>query len=136
MSTTRIAGDWSLYINSISHTDKTLKLGRPVEAALTVLVANRAVVEAEFTLNSKTVAVKGRVRPGTPSVLTLDECDKDGTLVEDGLEMILYVPPWRPNIDYDFDILTGTMVIGQRSFVGDEAMQQRVLVLTGLQGSE
>lgn len=136
MSTTRIAGEWNLYINTISHTDKSLALDTPVAATLTVLVANRAVVEAEFRLNDKTVMVKGRVRPGTPSVLTLEECDADGTLVDDGLETILYVPPWRPNIDYDFDILTGTMVIGKGSAVAEDNLKQRVMVLSGLQAAE
>jgi hypothetical protein len=136
VSTTRIAGEWNLYINTISHTDKSLALDTPVAASLTVLVANRAVVEAEFMLNGTTVMVKGRVRPGTPSVLTLEECDSDGTLVDDGLETILYVPPWRPNIDYDFDILTGTIVIGKGSAIAEDNLKQRVMVLTGLQGAE
>jgi hypothetical protein len=136
VSTTRIAGEWNIYINAISHADKSLALDKPITASLIVLVANRAVVEAELTLNGKTILVKGRIRPGTPSVLTLEEFDTEGGLVDDGLETILYVPPWRPNIDYDFDILTGTMVIGRGSAVVGDDLKQRVMVITGLQGAE
>lgn len=133
MSTTRIAGEWKLYVTTISHGDGELALGSQIEASLTVLVANRAVVEAEFTLDGSTVLVKGRVRPGTPSVLTLEECDADGNTVSEGLETILYVPPWRPNIDYDFDILTGTIVLGANSALGSADLKDRVMMLSGLQ---
>lgn len=133
MSTTRIAGDWALFITAIKHDDKTLTLDSQVEAKLTVLIANRATVEAELTINDQTVPVKGRVRPGTPSVLTLEECDKDGTVVVEGFETILYVPPWRPNIDYDFDILTGTVVFGAKSAFESKDLKDRVMMLTGLQ---
>ncbi|WP_432768737.1 MAG: hypothetical protein HEQ22_15450 [Sphingopyxis sp.] len=80
--------------------------------------------------------MKGSTRPGTPSVITFDECDADGNPIDDGFEAILYVPPWRPNIDYDFDILCGTAVIGEKSVLGDDSTRSRVLAVTGLQTAE
>ena len=136
MSTTRIAGEWKLYLSTITSAPGAPSLDAPSDYTLHVLVANRAGVEARLFFAGKEIVVKGRVKPGTPSVVTFDECGADGNPVDDGFEAILYVPPWRPNIDYDFDILCGTAVIGENSALGDDRTRSRVLAVTGLQADE
>ena len=136
MSTTRIAGEWKLYLSTIDSASGTPNLDTPADSTLIVLVANRAGIEARLLFGDKEIVVKGRIKPGTPSVITFDECNAEGNPVDDGFEAILYVPPWRPNIDYDFDILCGTAVIGENSVLGDDGTRSRVLSVTGLQTAE
>ena len=135
MSTTRIAGRWKLYLSTIDDGEHGPHLERASDAMLDVTVANRAGIEATLSLGGAAVPVRGRVKPGTPSVVTLEECGADGAVLDDGFEAILYVPPWRPNIDYDFDIVCGTAVIGARSALGGEGARGRVLAVTGLQAA-
>jgi hypothetical protein len=136
MSTTRLAGNWRLYFASVETAAEGLSVSAPTSADLAVEVANRAGVEARVTLAGSEIRVRGRIRPGTPSVITLDEVGSNDEPVDNGFEAILYVPPWRPNIDYDYDILCGTAVIGAASAIGGESLRDRVLTVTGLQAIE
>lgn len=136
MSTTRIAGRWKLYLSTIGAGEHGPHLDRASDAELDVTVANRAGIEATLSFAGAAVPVRGRVKPGTPSVVTLEECGGDGAPLDDGFEAILYVPPWRPNIDYDVDIVCGTAVIGGGSKLGGQAVRSRVLAVTGLQAAE
>ncbi|QNE07149.1 hypothetical protein [Croceicoccus marinus] len=136
MSTTRLTGEWQLYFAGIEPGPEKLAPIPSFSATLAVAAANRAGIEAKLKLAGEEVLVKGRIRPGTPSVISLDECDNDGKQVDDGVEAILYVPPWRPNIDYDFDILCGTAVIGANSGLTASDNRERVLTVTGLQAFE
>src|SRR4051812_41316435 len=131
MSTTRIAGEWQLYLSTVTASQSGL-IPEPLDPArLAVRIANRAGLEASIRFGGKDIEIRGRVKPGTPSVVTLEEVTPDGGAVEDGLEAILYVPPWRPNIDYDFDVVCGTLVVGEGSAISDKAVREKLVLVTG-----
>jgi hypothetical protein len=69
-----------------------------------------------FRVNRKigylALALKGHVKPGAPAVVTLSEVLHTIKKDADGLEAILYIPPWWPNLEYDYDLISGTLVVG------------------------
>jgi hypothetical protein len=96
-------------------------------------MANRAGLEGELRFDKASVTVRGKVKPGSPAVVTLSESENDGKAVVDGLEAILYIPPWWPNIDYSYDFITGTLVIGTGSAIAGEKFGGDLIAVLGVQ---
>src|SRR5262245_13846723 len=121
MAAIRIRGTWRLSL-SIYEGARRLKQRMLGEAELDIRSATRAGLAGEFRSSGKCALVKGRVRPGNPAIVTLAEVSADGDAVEGGLEAILYIPPWWPNVDYTYDFITGTLVVGVSSAIGDKRL--------------
>ncbi|WP_157195746.1 hypothetical protein [Bradyrhizobium sp. YR681] len=103
------------------------------EAQLDIRKADRAGLSGEVRFGRKKIPVKGRVKPGSPAVVTLLETKADGEAVADGLEAILYIPPWWPTVDYEYDLVFGTMVVGNGSSYGKKELKSKLIAITGVQ---
>jgi hypothetical protein len=131
MAAIRIRGTWRL---TLSHYEgDALGLELLGQAVLEVTSATRAGVEGELILSQKRVPVHGKVKPGSPAVVTLHEVSTSGGAVKDGLEAVLYIPPWWPNIDYSYDYITGTMTIGSHSMVATKKSSGFLISVSGVQ---
>jgi hypothetical protein len=75
--------------------------------------------------------VVGRVKPGNPGIVILNEC-KGTELLKDGLELLLYIPPFWPSIDYTFDAVVGIMTISAKSMIRNESLHGKPFSLTGV----
>ncbi|MFZ2029418.1 MAG: hypothetical protein WAU68_03840 [Vitreimonas sp.] len=102
-------------------------------AVLNITTATRAAVSGELKIGQRRAALRGKIKPGNPSVLTLTEVAARGHEVSDGLHAILYLPPWWPNVDYDYDLITGTLVIGEQSALAAKKLQTKLVTVTGAQ---
>jgi len=96
-------------------------------AGLTVSTATRAGVVGQFQMNGKKAKVTGRVKPGSPSIVTLHE---DG--VRDGVEAILYIPPFFPTIDYKYDLIVVLLRVGDDSVLKNEEDRGKPLSVVGV----
>jgi hypothetical protein len=127
MAAIRIRGTWILTLGT--HENKNTNKPRSLGAAqLKVLSANRAGLTGELEIAGQKMAIKGRVKPGSPAVVTFQE---DG--VADGLQAILYIPPWWPNVDYQYDFITGTLVVGEASALSSKDLRDCLVSVTGVQ---
>jgi hypothetical protein len=130
VSAIRIRGTWTLALvtHDIKRRVKARSLG---SAQLKVRSANRSGLDGELDLAGQTIAVKGRVKPGSPAVITLQEVSQ-GEAVADGLQAIFYMPPWWPNVDYDYDLISGTLVVGEDSVIADKDLRGCLVSVTGV----
>src|SRR5262245_47659451 len=104
MSAIRIRGEWTL-----SLFEQGLELTQAgLPAILIIDHADRARVHGRIKIGRDETEVFGRVKPGSPGVAVLTETS-GSKVVSDGLEVILYIPPFWPNIDYKFDTLVGIL---------------------------
>jgi hypothetical protein len=132
MATARIRGNWMLSLNTYQGKSRLISrsLGR---AELNVSTATRAGISGQLRIGKRTIPVNGRVKPGSPAIITLSETASSGRSPEVGLEAILYIPPWWPNIDYSYDLILGTMVVGGRSALVKKRIRRRIIAVTGIQ---
>lgn len=135
MATIRIRGTWQLTF-SVYEGDRELRLRTLEQAELMVRRATRAVVEAELRAFGTTIPMRGRVRPGSPAIVTLSEHSRRGTLVKDGLEAIFYIPSWWPNVDYSYDFIVGTIVMGSHTSARKRNMERKLISVAGVQPFE
>jgi len=132
MAAIRIRGSW--YLSLTIHADdfKSLPL-RVDDSKLVVLSASRAGISGELHIGGLVVPLIGKIKPGNPSVVSLNEADANGGLSQGGIEALLYIPPWWPNVKYDYDLLTGTMVIGSSSAAKTKELQNKIILVSGVQ---
>ena len=135
MATIRIRGTWelSLMIHQFAPSIKSSFAG---EARLVVHSANRAGLNGELRIGSVGISIRGRVKPGSPAVVTFSEVSREGKPIDGGLEAILYIPPWWPTIDYQYDLITGTMTLGQGSSISEMSLKERLISVTGIKPFE
>jgi len=135
MAAIRIRGAW--YLSLTVHADdvKSFPL-QAGDARLVVQKANRAGISGELHIGGETVAIVGKVRPGSPAVVTIFEADSAGTIVRDGVEAMLYIPPWWPTVKYQHDLITGTMIIGTASSVKSQELAHKIILVSGIQPFE
>ncbi|WP_156456892.1 hypothetical protein [Bradyrhizobium sp. CCH5-F6] len=132
MASVRIRGLWRISLTA--HEGAKLKVTTAIdEAELEVFTATRSSLSGEFRVGNKKVPVKGRVKPGSPAVVTISEATASGGPVADGLEAIVYIPPWWPTVDYEHDLVFGTMVIGKGSSIRDKELRSRLIAIMGVQ---
>ena len=135
MAAVRIRGIW--YLSLTVHADdvKSLPL-RAGDARLVVQKANRAGISGELHMGGETVPVVGKVKPGSPAVVTVFEANADGAIVPEGVEAMLYIPPWWPTVKYQHDLITGTMIIGSSSSVKSRELAHKIILVSGIQPFE
>lgn len=131
MAAIRIRGTWQLTLSR--YQKGALSLESNAESVLDVTSATRAGVEGELGLFHEKIPVRGKVKPGSPAVVTLQEISTSGEPVKDGLEAMLYIPPWWPNIDYSYDFITGTIVVGPGSMVATKNTIGSLILVSGVQ---
>jgi hypothetical protein len=132
MAAIRIQGTWYLSLTS-NHGDGKNKFEPVADARLEVDSANRSGISGSFLIGRASVPFRGRVKPGSPSVVTLMECTAEGEQVADGLEAMLFIAPWWPGIEQEQDLLSGTLVAGKHSTIGKKLPLGRVLGVMGMQ---
>ena len=131
MAVVRIRGIWRLTLARYEVAGSSLKsLG---EASLQVTSASRAGIEGELSLSRARIPVGGNVKPGAPAVVTLQELSEDGSKVPDGLEALLYIPPWLPSVDYSYDYITGIVLIGSGSAATSQNFGDSPVLVSGVQ---
>ena len=135
MATARIRGKWLLSL-SVHESVSPLTPRSIAQAELDVHTATRAGLSGELRIGQQAVPVKGRVKPGSPAVITLSEALGVGKSAGDGLQAILYIPPWWPNVDYSYDLISGTLVVGESSALQDKGLRRRIISVTGVQPFE
>jgi len=131
MAAIRIRGTW--YMSMTIHADdvKSMPL-RAGEAKLVVQKANRTAIAGELHIGDEVVPMVGKVKPGNPSVVSLNEADAKGELTAGGIEAMLYIPPWWPTVKYEYDLITGTMIIGSTSIAKSKELAQKVILVSGV----
>ncbi|BBR20042.1 TPA: hypothetical protein I9Y23_000135 [Kluyvera ascorbata] len=132
MAAIRITGTWELSFSIHDSDIKQLPFDITM-AKFVVQKANRTGVSGEMHLGKEKVNISGRLKPGVPSVVTISEIDVNGVIVNDGLEAMLYIPPWWPTVNYEYDIIVGTMIIGPLSYFKINEFNQRVILVSGIQ---
>lgn len=135
MAAIRIRGNWQLTLSHYAGDGKP-SLQALGESVLAVHNATRAGVQGEFWISRKVIPVRGRVKPGSPAVVTLHEVADGGEEVSDGLEAILYIPPWWPNVDYSYDFIFGTLVVGPASAAATKKLEGMLVSVSGVQPFE
>lgn len=132
MAAIRIRGTW--YLSMTIHADdvKCMPL-RAGEAKLIIQKASRTGIAGELQIGDSTIPMVGKVKPGNPSVVSLNEADANGGLAPGGIEAMLYIPPWWPTVKYDYDLITGTMIIGNSSLAKAKELSQKVILVSGVQ---
>ncbi|CAG2366158.1 MULTISPECIES: hypothetical protein [Burkholderia] len=135
MAAVRIRGTW--YLSLSVHTDdiKSTPL-RVGDAQLVVQTANRTGIGGELHIGGESLAVAGKIKPGSPAVVSITEAGADGLLVQDGVEAILYIPPWWPSVKYQHDLITGTMVVGASSSLRSPRLAHKIILVSGVQPFE
>lgn len=132
MAAIRIRGTWFLSLTVHADDVKSMPL-RAGEAKLEVHKANRASLGGELHIGGKVVPVVGKIKPGNPSVVSLTETDENGAVSYDAIEAMLYIPPWWPTVKYEYDLITGTMVIGNASVAKSKELTQKIILVSGVQ---
>lgn len=135
MGTIRIRGTWYLSLTVHADNVKAMPL-RAGDARLDVQVANRAGIRGELHIGGDTVAVVGKLKPGSPAIVSVTEADANGVPVQDGVEAMLYIPPWWPTVEYQHDLIMGTMIIGTSSSVGSRELAHKIILVSGIQPIE
>jgi hypothetical protein len=131
MAIVRIRGEWMLTLLERGLVP-IQKAAPPMHAArLSVISADRSRLKGEIEIGDEAVNVAGRVKPGNPGIVTLTETRRDEA-VENGLEAILYIPPFWPMIDYKYDILVGTLTISAGSGVKNAAVHGKPFCVNGV----
>jgi hypothetical protein len=130
MSSVRIRGLWRLTILEQS-LEKTHVFAAN-QAVLLVRTADRSRLSGVVEIGSEKVEVKGRVRPGNPGIVSLAETDKAGDPLPDGLEAIIYIPPFWPTIPYAFDMIVGTLLISDGSAIKSAELLNKPLSILGV----
>lgn len=131
MAVVRIRGEWtiSLIEQNLALTHGTTPADQT--AHLTVSHADRSRLHGQIQIGKELAEVVGRVKAGNPGVVVLTET-KNGELLQDGLEAILYIPPFWPSIDYDFDMLVGILTIATSSMIKNKTIQGKPFALSGV----
>jgi len=106
------------------------------DVRLVVQKANRAGLTGEMHIDGKSVAVVGKVKPGSPAVVSIAEVDADGEPVSDGIEAMLYISPWWPTVKYKYDLIMGTMVVGTGSALIRKEFEHKIILVSGIQPFE
>ena len=132
MAAVRIRGEWLLTLTTHEPGSEP-PLKHVSDARLEVTSANRAGVSALFHLGSDQIPMQGRLKPGNPSIVTLQEFSAKGDAVEEGVEAIFYIPAWWPNVDYQYDVITGTMTSGRGSGLKKSLFPGKLIMVTGVQ---
>ncbi|WP_061023170.1 hypothetical protein [Bradyrhizobium sp. CCH5-F6] len=129
MSSVRIRGKWALSL--LEQRPAPIEGATPIglTGGLNIIHADRARVHGVIRLGKEETEVAGRVKPGNPGIVVLTEC-KDNQLLKDGLELLLYIPPFWPTIDYTFDAVIGIMTISANSMIRDEVLRGKPFSLT------
>ena len=134
MAAIRLRGTWLLNLGRFD--GKSHGITPMADATLEVTSATRAGIEGKLKVSGRNVLLRGKVKPGNPAIVTLHEVDKSGESIEDGLEAVLYIPPWWPNIDYNYDFITGTMSIGLQSAASSKHEAGTLITVSGVQSFE
>lgn len=123
----------SVYGHRVAPKPRRINLG---SATLEIKIATRAKIAGQLTFRDQSIELEGRILPGSPAVVTLHEIGKGGKRVADGLQAILYIPPWQPTVDYSYDLIMGTMSVGQMTAFGVSNLKGTLLELAGIQPFE
>lgn len=134
MAAIRIRGVWKLSLST--HTEGLKAMLFDDDVRLVVQKANRAGLTGEVHIGGKSVAVVGKVKPGSPAVVSITEVNADGEPVPDGIEAMLYIPPWWPTVKYDYDLIMGTMVVGTASALIRMELEHKIILVSGIQPFE
>jgi hypothetical protein len=132
MAAIRIRGTWYLSMTIRADDVKSMPL-RAGEAKLVVQKANRTAISGDLHIGDAVVPMVGKVKPGNPSVVSINEADTQGVVTSGGIEAMLYIPPWWPSVKYDYDLITGTMIIGSASTAKSKELAQKVILVSGVQ---
>lgn len=135
MAVVRIRGRWTLNFSSYEGMPQPV-VHALADGVLEISKATRTSLEGEIRIGGERAPVVGKLKPGSPAVVTLTEADEQGQPLDDGLEAMLYIPPWWPNIDYSYDYITGTMVIGHQSRMESKSLRSSLISVAGVQPFE
>lgn len=130
MAATRIKGEWILTMVVYEGESAVPKIIG--NAVLNVLTATRMEVKGELQWEGKTVPVAGRIKPGNPAILTLDEVALSDDPIQ-GVSAVLYILPWMPNVEYSFDYITGMLAAGPETKLVCKDLHLQFVAVTGIQ---
>lgn len=132
MAAIRIRGTWKLTLTAYNSAEDLAPTQLGI-AELEIRSANRAGLTGVLKIEHSSIAVGGRVKPGSPAIVTIYETSDDGGELENGTEIILYIPPWWPQIDYKYDYIMGTMVIAQSTALDcDKSRVGKLISISGI----
>ncbi|MFZ2029420.1 MAG: hypothetical protein WAU68_03850 [Vitreimonas sp.] len=123
-------GTWALSLSG-HQTKPSFRLSAIADATLTVASTTRTNWEGTLKIGKEKAKVRGRLRPGSPTVITLDEVNGSGEAISDGIGAILYAAPRWPNVDYTEDLVYGTLVVGGNSAFSDSSLCGRLISIAG-----
>lgn len=131
MSNLRIRGEWMITLVEQGLVLTTAAPPPRYDARLIINNAGRNKFTGQIELGGKIVEVAGRVKPGSPGIVSLTETELSEPKV-DGVEALLYVPPFWPTIDYKYDMLVGILTISPRSCLQSNELHGKPFAVAGV----
>jgi hypothetical protein len=107
MSDKQARGLWK--IKMLGHGPGDSGIVAIVDAALDISKCHRQVVEASLMLEGLQIPLVGKMRPGTPTVISMTCADPEANKAFASLQIVAFIPVAWQNNDYDYDVIFGSI---------------------------